>query len=292
MDNELLRLYFENSISSEEREIVDHWIMDRENEEFLLQFIEQYYLDEKEETPVAPFDKVFEEIQRRNSYPSKVISLSQRKWLWRAAAACILFLLSGALIGYFLSGNRGHENFGDVWLMNNTSTSNGQYAQLILDDGSEIYLGENSGISFSNKAAVHPVVYLEGEAYFNLKKGGKTLTVKTKDLVTVAKDSKFNITSFKKDSIETVSVEKGKAEITENREIFPLMKLRIPQKDSVQEDTLIKTKKIIPWAKIKPVLKVGENEQLTFDKNTMITDVKGVAPKVIPLIDLKPAARK
>lgn len=292
MDNDLLRHYFEKSISSEEREKVDHWIMDRENEDFLLQFIEQYYLDEKEETPVAPFDKVFEQIQKRNGYPAKVIPIGRRKWLWRAAAACILFLLSGGLIGYFLSGHKSHENFGDVWLMNNTSTSNGQYAQLVLDDGSEIYLGENSGISFSNKAAIHPVVYLEGKAYFNLKKGGKTLTVKTKDLITVANDSKFNITSFKKDSTETVSVEKGKAEISENREVFPMMKLRFPQKDSLQADTLIKTRKTIPWTNIKPALKVRENEQVTFDRNTNTTDVKGVNLKVIPLIDLKPAVKK
>ncbi len=292
MDNDLLRRYFENSISFQEKEIVDQWITDRENEAFLLQFIEKSYLEEKEETPAATFDKVFEEIQRRNSHPAKIISLGKRKWLWRAAAACILFLLSGALIGYFLSGHKVHENYGDVWLMNNTSTSSGQYAQLVLDDGSEIYLGENSGISFSSKTAIHPVVYLEGQAYFNLKNGGKTLTVKTKDLITVANNSKFNITSFKKDSTETVSVEKGKAEISENREVFPMMKLRFPQKDSVREDSLNKTRKVIPWTNIKPALKVRENEQVTFDRNTNTTDVKEVPLKVIPLIDLIPAHQK
>lgn len=289
MDNDLLRRYFENSISFEEREIVNHWIMDRENETFLLQFIEKFYLDEKEEIPAAPFDKVFEEIQRRNSYSSKIISLGQRKWLWRAAAACILFLLSGALIGYLFRGHKAHENFGDVWLMNNTTNSNAQYAQLTLDDGSEIYLGKNSEISVTNKSGVNPVVYLEGEAYFNLKHGGKTLTVKTKDLVTTAKDSKFNISSFKKDSIVTVSVEKGKAEVSENKEIRPMLKLYFPQKDSVQKDSTIIKPKSIPWTNIQPSVSIYQNEKMIYDTHNKSADVKKVNPKVIPLIDLIPA---
>ena len=289
VDKELLRRYFENSISSDEKMKLDKWILDSANEEVLLNFIEESYYDEKDELAVESFDKVFEEIQRRKSNHSKVISLVKRKWLWTAAAACILFLVVGGLVGYLFNNHKERVSYGDVLLMNSSSTSYGQYAQLVLDDGSEIYLGENSEISLSDRMAIHPTVYLEGEAYFNLKDGGKTLTVRTKDLVTTAKNSKFNITSYKKDSIATVSVEVGKAEISENREVFPLMKLRIPQKDSTQKDTLLKLKQSIPLAKIRPVINVNKNEQVTFDRNTKTTDVKEVSPKVIPLIDLKPA---
>lgn len=292
VDNDLLRRYFENSISFQEKEIVDQWVMDSENETFLLQFIEQSYLNEKGRLPVASFESLLLEIENRNNTPAKIISLNKKKWLWTAAAACLVFLLAGGWLGYFFESSKPTQNYGDVWLMNTTSNSNAQYAQLILDDGSEIYLGKNSEISVTHKSGINPVVYLEGEAYFNLKHGGKTLTVKTKNLVTTANDSKFNITSFKKNSTVTVSVAKGKAEVSENKDVMPMMELYFPQKDSARNDSIIKVRKTIPWTKIKPAVSIYENEEMIYDTNNKSTDLKKISPKVIPLIDLVPARKR
>lgn len=292
MDIEFLKKYFEDSISSEEKVKMDKWILDPANEKVLLHFIEQFFFEEKGQVPVNSFESLFQEIQNRNSAPGKLISLVKKKWIWTAAAACLIFLLAGGWLGYFFESSKPSHKYGDVWLMNNTTNSNAQYAQLTLDDGSEIYLGKNSEISVTNKSGINPVVYLEGEAYFNLKHGGKTLTVKTKDLVTTANDSKFNITSFKKDSIVTVSVEKGKAEVSENKEVMPMMKLYFPKRDSLQNDSSVKMRKSVPWTNIKPAVKIYENEEMVFDTYNKITDVKKILPKVIPLIDLKPALIK
>lgn len=291
MGIEFLKKYFEDSLSLEEKGKMDQWILDPTNEKALLQFIEQSFFEEEARHPVKSFENLMQEVQKRSEISGKVVSLKRRNWLWVAAAACLIFLLIGGWVGYILKNSKPARTYGDVWLMNNTSNSNAQYAQLTLDDGSEIYLGKNSEISVSNKSSINPIVYLEGEAYFNLKHGGKTLTVKTKDLVTTAKDSKFNITSFKKDSIVTVSVEKGKAVVTENRELKPMMELRIPAKDSLQKDSTIKERKTTPWANIIPVAKIYQDEKMTYDVNSKSADVKKVNPKVIPLIDLVPAQK-
>jgi hypothetical protein len=277
MDKELLQRYFEKQVSDEEAGGVEKWLSDEGNKEEVLKFIESSFALETNEMPVKAFDKVLEKIKAEKPKPAKIVIL-KRKWFWAASAACVLFLMLGGWLGYHFNSSPGvNEN----WAMNTAQTTNGQYAQVTLSDGSEVYLSGNSKIYFPDEMNIHPVVYLEGEAYFDLQ--NEKLTIKTRDLVTTAKNSKLNISAFLKDSLVTVTVEKGKAEVRNNTEVFPMMKLRLPK-----EDSMAKKPKSIPWANILPALTIKENQQATYDKETKTTDVK----PAMPLIKLRPAKAK
>jgi hypothetical protein len=281
MDKELLKRYFANQVSNEEAKRVENWLFNSGNKEEILEYISTSYISESNEMPARPFQEVLDKIKTKRAIPAKVVVL-KRKWFWAASAACVLFLLLGGWLGFHFNNS---SNFASEWAINTAQTESGQYAQVTLSDGSEVYLSGNSKIYFPDEMNVHPVVYLEGEAYFDLQ--NEKLTIKTRDLVTTAKNSKLNISAFLKDSLVTVTVEKGKAEVRNNNtnDVFPMLKLRFPKEDSVA----IKRKKIIPWAEIKPALTIKENEQATYDKGTKTTDVSEVKPGTIPMMKLQPA---
>jgi len=275
MDKELLQRYFAKQVSDEEAGRVERWLSDPGNKEEVLEFIESSFALETHEMPVGAFDQVLEKMNAEKPKPAKIVILKS-KWFWAASAACVLFLLLGAWLGFHFNN---HSQPGENWAMNTAETTNGQYAQVTLSDGSEVYLSGNSKIYFPDEMNIHPVVYLEGEAYFDLQ--NEKLTIKTRDLVTTAKNSKLNISAFVKDSLVTVTVEKGKAEVRNNTEVFPMMKLRFPKVDS-----MAKKSKTIPWVNILPAVTIKENQQATYDKETKTTDVK---PAMMPLIKLSPA---
>jgi ferric-dicitrate binding protein FerR (iron transport regulator) len=117
------------------------------------------------------------------------------------------------------------------------------------------------------------VVYLEGEAFFKVPEKEKPLIIKTRDLVATTKGSQFNISAFPKDSTITVSVEKGKTEIsTNNEKTFPLIALRIPHRDSTaRNDTAAATpeSKTMPMLAIRPLV-IKANESVTYDKHNKL----------------------
>lgn len=275
MDKEILRRYFENKLTEEEAGTVEKWLSDSANMDAALSFISSGFAAETNEMPVKPFEQVLEKINARKRQRAKVVSIKSR-WLLAASAACVLFLIFGGWLGFYFNNQPSVSvNHG----MNSAQTSSGQYAQVTLSDGSEVFLAGNSKLYFPDEMNVHPVVYLDGEAYFELQ--NKKLTIKTKDIVATAKNSKLNISAFSKDSLVTVTVEKGKAEVRSNGEVFPMMELRFPGKDSV-----VKKPKSVPLVDILPAMTIRANHQATYDKETKTTDVK---PVTIPLIKLRPA---
>jgi hypothetical protein len=284
VEKDLIRRYFENRVSEEEKEQVATWLAGPENQEAVLNYLESAYDGETGSATVAPFGEMFRQAQRKDVQTTRVIPLLKRKWVWAAAAACILFFI-GAGTGYLLQGRKGD----DVLSLNTAFNGPGPYAQLTLSDGSEVYLGSDSRLSFPRQMDIHPVVYLEGEAYFNVPDQNNAVTVKTKDLVTTAKGSKFNIKAFCKDSVVTVTVEKGKVEVTNNNETFPLLDLRFPNKDSVARKDNGDKPKVIPFTKLLPALTVRENEQATYDKNTYTTGISEVKPGTMPMLKIGPA---
>ncbi|MEO9022868.1 MAG: FecR family protein [Ginsengibacter sp.] len=287
MNKEILMRYLENRVSEEEKEMVERWMGEAENKREVLEFIESSYLLEKGSIPVAPFDSsLFEKIRTKNISRAKVIALYKDKRFWIACAACIVFLIIGSWMGYAFKSN---ADMSGSWITNVTRGNEEQYAKLTMSDGSDVYLGKNSKISFPRDVSVHPVVYLEGEAYFDLQNDNKVLTIKTKDLVTRTRGAKLNISAFSKDSTVVVTVEKGNVEVQKNNEVFPLMKLRLPGNDSVAQVKNTNKPKTIPWTKITPSVMVKQNEQATYDKNAKTTDVITLRPGTMPLLKLIPA---
>ena len=282
-EKDLLKRYLDNSLSGKEKNEVEKWLLDPENKGEILEYLESSYARENGEIPVMPFNELMKKINDLKPAEAKVVSF-KRKLFWSASAACVLFLLGGVWLGYQFKVT---APVADEWVMKTAETINGQYAQLTLSDGSEVYLADNSKISFPKQMNGHSVVYLEGEAYFDVADENKSMTIKTRDLVTTAKGSKFNISAFSKDSVVTVTVESGKAEVRKNNEVFPMLKLRFPENDSANTGKV--KPKTLPLTKILPAMTVRANEQAVYDKSTNQTDINEIGPKTMPMLNLRPA---
>jgi ferric-dicitrate binding protein FerR (iron transport regulator) len=286
VNKDLLKRYFNNACTLEEKEQLLSWLSDPRHREEILQHIDEEWsqwlpsaedLDQASKEASLPFSTLFHEAmarEKKKAQPGgRLFQMKTRlARITTIAAACILLLLAGTWIGYYYHGRSKAEQKEPMYFTT-AQTLRGQRSRVVLSDGSEVYLNADSRISFSSGMNARQVVYLEGEAFFKVPKKERQLIVKTKDLVANTKGSQFNISAFPKDSIVTVSVENGKTEISPNdeRTTFPLIALRKARRDSTaQKDSGAARPKTMPMALIRPVT-VNANETITFDKNNKIT---------------------
>lgn len=269
IQNEFLEKYFKNQLSAEENKGVEEWLLNPENKSAILAMIEEGFLSETQVASVVPFEEFWSEI---NPAPQKAkVILLKEKWFWAACAACVVFLLGGFWFGYHLDtiSNSSHQ-----WQVNTSNAASNDFARVTLSDGSKVVLAANSSLSFDPNTTVNPTIYLDGAAYFEFKKSKKSYTIKTKNTITTTKDSKLNISAFSKDSTVKVIVKKGQAELRENMDMIPLVKL-------------IPAKKISPQkVENTAMTMVNANEEATFDKNSKVTNIEKVNPNASPLLKI------
>lgn len=277
MEKDLLKRYFENTASSEEIQKVNSWLADTTKRPEILAWIESYWKEERRETaPVPAFEEMFGKALAAEKQDSKIIALRKSRRIWTyAAAASLVFFATGIWMGNYMKKRSVQAQAAGKWVLSSAQTGKGQRTQLLLSDGSEVYLNAESELMFPSEVTLHPVVYLKGEAYFKLKDTSRSLVIKTKEIVARAKGGQINVSAFPSDSTVTVSVEKGKAEIDRNRETWPLTKLRPAKKMDSASAVIHEMKDGDPHPLVqlrKPVV-VRENEQMTFNKNNGSTDV-------------------
>lgn len=275
VEKDLLKRYFENTASSEEIQKVNSWLADTSKRPEILAWIESYWKEERMETaPVPAFEEMFGKALAVEKQTGKVVAMKKNRRVWMyAAAASIAFFATGIWMGNYMktrSSAAGHHK----WVLSSAQTGKGQRTQLMLSDGSEVFLNAESELMFPSEITLHPVVYLQGEAYFKLRDSSSSLVIKTRELVTTARGSQINISAFPADSTVTVSVEKGKAEIAHNRETWPMLKIRpVKQKDSAAVITEIKEGEPLPLVQLRKPVVVRERELMTFNKNNGLTAV-------------------
>lgn len=265
VEKEILQRYLDGTASSEEESLVHGWLTDPSKRYEILGWIESYWTEYRMETgPVPAFEEIFGKALNAEKKEGKVIAIHRNRKLWMyAAAACVVFFATGLWIGNFLK----QKPESNKWLLSKAQTGKGERAQLMLSDGSEVTLSPESELMFHQEVTANPVVYLRGEAHFKMKDTSRSLVIKTKELVTTAKGSQINISAFTEDSTVTVSVDKGNAVVIPNGETFPLIRLRKPKQHDSSVIVGEEQPKVLPMASIRPVVKVKDQELMTFNKN-------------------------
>lgn len=274
VEKDLLKRYFENTASPEEIQKVNSWLADTSKRPEILAWIESYWKEELGQTaPVPAFEEMFGKALAAEKQEGKVIAIKKSRRIWMyAAAASLVFFAAGIWMGNYMKKRSASAT--GKWVLSSAQTGKGQRTQLLLSDGSEVYLNAESELMFPSEVTLHPVVYLKGEAYFKLKDTSRSLVIKTKEIVARAKGGQINVSAFPADSTVTVSVEKGKAEIARNQETWPLTKLRpAKKKDSAAVIQEMKEGDPHPLIQLRKPVVVGENELMTFNKNNGSTDV-------------------
>jgi ferric-dicitrate binding protein FerR (iron transport regulator) len=221
-----IRDYFNGRLSSQEEADLIKWIKaSNENRE--------YFIDLKNNISIQDIDhplleSSFTELKNRLilhsefnlaiSGSTKILQLS----FARIAAMLILTLIAGFSVAYFLGG----QHFSPehvVWF--ETHVPRGEKSQLVLPDGSKVWVNSESTISYpSNFIDGQREIRLSGEAYFEVAKfEDKTFVVKTRSYDIKVLGTKFNVMAYPDfDRIETSLIE-GKIEIQKGEQSIPVV---------------------------------------------------------------------
>lgn len=126
-------------------------------------------------------------------------------------AAIFLVVLSVSAIAYFYSGDTVNSE-----IYTTVKAENGQIANVLLPDNTEIWLNSGSTLTYSNKfSKMNRDVKLFGEAFFNVTKNPKLpLIVKGSKIEVKVLGTKFNVSAYPEDNLFNVVLEEGKVELS------------------------------------------------------------------------------
>ncbi len=203
------------TISAEEKKELMRWLeSDDENQNYDLQIRKSWELsgkyrptfeiDEKADYQIV-HQRIKEDLTNSSKTQSKrdlaQIAKNRIRWAW---AAAILLLVT------------------TVWVLTNDpnpqselvqiTTSTGEKTQITLEDGSEIWLNENSTLSYRPELlqGVAREVNLKGEAYFEvIPNSGLPFVVQTPNSEITVLGTSFNVRAFPEEEWVEVTVDEG-----------------------------------------------------------------------------------
>lgn len=203
----VLRLMEDETITSEEAEILKHWLNqnpDKRNELFSLSVIWtklDSYREVNDEVIKSRWENTKKRIKSRSESSLKFILSTYQKY----AAIFILGALLPSLIIIYQNFFRNEKMLSQV-----ISVPYGAKSNVSLPDGTEIILNAGSKLSYDasyGKAARN--ITLKGEAYFKVTKNKKKpFVVKTNDITVKAYGTEFNVKCYDGDkSTEATLIE-------------------------------------------------------------------------------------
>lgn len=127
------------------------------------------------------------------------------------AAAFLLVL--GFSVFYYQSGAADPQTPGLAF--NEISTNASEKSKIVLADGSQIWINACSKLRYPSDLNSDQIdIYLEGEAYFDIKKiKGRNITVHTSEIDVKVIGTAFNLRNYKDEDIIETTLIRGKVEI-------------------------------------------------------------------------------
>jgi len=220
-----IRSYFNGGLSPQEEADLFKWISENEaNQSYFFQ-VKNSLNPEKVEHPLL--QSSFAELKRRiaikNQFRTgstgKIIKLQYS--LGRIAVMLLLALITGFAAAYFLTG-KSSEKSKVVWF--ETSVARGEKSQLLLPDGSKVWLNAESTLSYpGNFMDNNRTIRLKGEAYFEVaKQYGSTFTVSTNDYDVLVHGTSFNIMAYSDFNRTETTLIEGQIEIRKGNQSIPV----------------------------------------------------------------------
>ena len=263
MRNEIIILiekFFQKQTSAEEIIRLEELLAQAEAEDMLSGFYEEKweqasFIPEKE-VEERIWTKLQERIQR-NPAPGTLP-------IWRKAlrvAASILMPLCCIGLGYYLSGNKSKQNDDKMTVQ----VAIGQKANMQLPDGTYIWLNSASSLTCDNAYnRKERVVFLQGEAYFEVKKDKKRpFIVKVDDISVEALGTKFNVKAYPNDDYIMATLLEGSIQVRspfQSKVMEPNEKLKfIRNSGQFTKSELLDADKNVSWI----------NNQLAFEQERL-----------------------
>ena len=205
MDDELLIAYFKGEVSDEEAQQITEWIEAKiEHQRYYQQlcrlFEVSYWIEDiPEQTEVA--------------FPKKTKALPWKHYVISFMKVAAIFVLGFAL-HFFLNWQKTthHE------LQHQIHVPTGQHVEIILADGSKVWLNSGSTLTFPSKFnGKKRMVELDGEGFFEVKSDKEhPFIVSTSKYQVKAVGTSFNIYDYQDSPQFEAALLNGKVEVTTN----------------------------------------------------------------------------
>ena len=274
MDDELLMAYFKGEVSDEEAQRITEWIEAKiEHQRYYQQlcrlFEMSYWIEDiPEQTEVA--------------FPKKTKILPWKHYVISFMKVAAIFVLGFAL-HFFLNWQKTthHE------LQHQIHVPTGQHVEIMLADGSKVWLNSGSTLTFPSKFnGKKRLVELDGEGFFEVKSDKEhPFIVSTSKYQVKAVGTSFNIYDYQDSPQFEAALLNGKVEVTTNAKKSSVVILTPNQRAALCQGVLevkpIKNANNYLWRKgilyfNEPLLEVFDKLQEYYDiefqiRNTSLT---------------------
>ncbi|MDX9883885.1 MAG: FecR domain-containing protein [Prolixibacteraceae bacterium] len=189
----LIIRFFSEKISNDERKTVENWINETPGNKKLFNDLREIWLASgvTREAGNDRLEEALEKFRRQIKGKQKPPKLRQTS-VWKYAA--ILILAAALPFSYYIGSRENPENDAQTII----SCENGDRTNIILPDGSQVWLNSGSQLVFDNnfKKGVRQT-YLKGEAYFSVSKDSKNpFRVKTSRIDVEVLGTEFNLKAY------------------------------------------------------------------------------------------------
>ncbi len=159
--------------------------------------------------PKESWEKIQSVLSHEHRYRTSLKSVSFFRGVWKYAAACVVLVVGVYLMWYFF--------YRPVVF---TTASNQEY-QLVLPDGSKVWMNRNTRLSYSKKFnRTNRFVYLKGEAFFDVVKDPHhPFIIETNQTITEVVGTSFNLKTYAEDTLVVLSVETGKVHFSDKKKL-------------------------------------------------------------------------
>jgi ferric-dicitrate binding protein FerR (iron transport regulator) len=212
MDHEILQRYIEGNSTQQEKEDVARWLDadEKHMQEFLLlRNVYDVSLWRGKDT----FAKIEEEHSDENGNSNNKRRIKLVREFLKIAA---VFLLALGCYHLFLSPGMKIQNTNVA--LQTVYAPEGQRAEVVLSDGTKVWLNAKSSITFPNDfSGAERLVKLDGEAYFDVTHDDlKKFVVKTDEYQVKVHGTEFNVNAYSNSSVFETALIAGSVEVVSN----------------------------------------------------------------------------
>lgn len=223
---EFIIRYLDGDISNEEKSHLAQWIKSSEaNTAFYSEVKDTWEATIVNANKVAGSDMEWQKFKSRIQKGQKqVIHYSQRLVrTWQSVAALLVMLLS--ITGWMLFQNIQQSKVLAAGVIK-TVVPMGEKSQVILPDGTIVWINSGSELTYSNAFGLHARdVQLKGEAYFEVTKDAELpFRVMTKDCQIKVLGTQFNVKAYDDNSFTETALAEGSVALTSNKGEMLVMK--------------------------------------------------------------------
>lgn len=213
----LLAKYLSGGCTPEEREEIGRWLDEAPEHQLLLEKLHQQWESAQIDTStfvIPDKAKVWNKIQARIQNKVKQVPLYPRSLLIRVSSvAAVIALVLGFSLSFLWNGRK--ESWQASQFENVIIAPSGQKSQLLLPDGTLVWLNSGSRLSYNYQYGTHNrIVSLEGEAFFDVKKDTQhPFTVKAGAVDVKVHGTAFNISAYTEETNIMVALLRGKVSL-------------------------------------------------------------------------------